>query len=99
MGSVSVLARVGAIKRRQRRREDHVHASRFTRCRNARERVGADDPKELHRIADAIGIPERCRLILSDPLKTVASELFPVVALPPNPNAQSNKIHPIRDRK
>jgi hypothetical protein len=62
-------------------------------------RACADDPKELHAIAEMTRIPERCRLILSDPLKTVASELFPVVALPRNPNAQSNKIHPIRDRK
>jgi hypothetical protein len=61
------------------------------------ERVGADDPKELHRIADAIGIPERCRLILSDPLKTVASELFPVVALPPNPNISARLAQPTRN--
>lgn len=61
------------------------------------ERASADDPKELHRIADAIGIPERCRLILSDPLKTVASELFPVVALPPNPNISARLAQPARN--
>lgn len=51
-------------------------------------RACADDPKELHNVADAVDIPEQRRLILSDPRKTVASELFPVVALPPNPNGR-----------
>lgn len=62
-------------------------------------RARHDDPQALHDLADAVGIPEQRRLILSDPLKTMAGELFPIVALPRNPNVQSNKIHPIRDRK
>ena len=56
-------------------------------------RACADDPKELHNVADAVDIPEQRRLILSDPRKTVASELFPVVALPPNPNGRLARCH------
>ena len=60
-------------------------------------RASADDPKELHAIAEMTRIPERCRLILSDPLKTVAGELFPVVALPPNPNISARLAQPARN--
>ena len=56
-------------------------------------RARHDDPQALHDIADAVGIPKQRRLILSDPRKTVASELFPVVALPPNPNGRLARCH------
>ncbi len=50
--------------------------------------ASADEPEELHAVADAMGIPEECRIILSEPMKTVMSELFPIVRLPENLNGR-----------
>ncbi len=51
-------------------------------------RACADEPHELDAVADAVGIPEACRIVLSEPMKTVMGELFPIVRLPENINVR-----------
>lgn len=75
-----------------------IHDSRDIGC-PVRGFIDDRDPAKAHEMAQALGIPEERRIILSDPHMRAGDVLNPPVKLGRNENTPSTAAHKIRNVK